>query len=105
MKKYFNSSIGFFRLVAFVEGMSLLILVFIAMPIKYILGNPSLVKSVGQIHGILFILFVFLAIKISAEQEWRFKTTTWKVLVSSFVPFGTFYIDKQILQEIHGNSR
>lgn len=101
MKKYFNSSIGFFRLVAFLEGISLLILVFIAMPIKYVLGNPSVVKTVGQTHGILFILFVFFAIKLSAELEWRFKTTTWKVLVSSFVPFGTFYIDKTILRKIH----
>lgn len=101
MKKYFNSNIGFFRLIAFLEGVSLLILVFIAMPIKYVLGNPSVVKSVGQTHGILFILFVFLAIKLSAELEWRFKTTTWKVLVASFVPFGTFYIDKTILSKIH----
>lgn len=102
MKKYFNSSIGFFRAVAFAEGLSLLILVFIAMPIKYILGNPSVVRSCGQIHGMLFILFIFLAIKIAAEEEWSFKTTTWKVLVSSFVPFGTFWVDKHILSKIHG---
>ena len=101
MKKYFNSSIGFFLLIAFLEGMSLLILVFIAMPIKYAFGNPSVVKSVGQTHGLLFILFVFLAIKISVEQDWIFKKTTWKVLLSSFIPFGSFYIDKQILSKIH----
>ena len=101
MKKYFNSSIGFFRLIAFLEGLSLLILVFIAMPIKYVLGNPSVVKSVGQMHGLLFLLFVFFAIKVSAEQDWIFKKTTWKVLLSSFIPFGTFYIDKQILSKIH----
>lgn len=100
MKKYFNSSIGFFRLIAFLEGISLLILVFIAMPVKYVLGDPSMVKSIGQAHGILFLLFVVLAIKVSVEQEWRFKTTTWKVLLSSFIPFGTFYIDKQILSKI-----
>jgi integral membrane protein len=101
MKKYINSSIGRFRLIAFLEGISLLILVFIAMPIKYGWGNPALVKSVGQIHGILFILFILLAITISLEQEWRFKTTTWKVLLASFIPFGTFYIDKHILSKIH----
>ncbi len=101
MKKYFNSSIGFFRLIAFLEGLSLLFLFFIAMPIKYVLGNPSVVKSVGQMHGLLFLLFVFFAIKISAEQDWVFKKTTWKVLLSSFIPFGTFYIDKQILSKIH----
>ena len=101
MKKYINSTIGRFRLIAFLEGISLLILVFIAMPIKYGWGNPALVKSVGQIHGILFILFVLLAIQISIEQEWRFKTITWKVLAASFVPFGTFYIDKHILSKLH----
>lgn len=100
MKKYFNSSIGFFRLIAFLEGISLLILVFIAMPIKYGLGDPSVVKMVGQAHGILFLLFILLAIKVSIEQEWRFKTTTWKVLISSFIPFGTFYIDKHILSKV-----
>ncbi len=101
MKKYIDSSIGRFRLIAFLEGISLLILVFIAMPIKYGWGNPALVKSVGQIHGILFVLFVLLAIQISIEQEWRFKTTTWKVLAASFIPFGTFYIDEHILSKIH----
>ena len=100
MKKYFNSSIGFFRLIAFLEGISLLILVFIAMPIKYGLGDPTMVKLVGQAHGILFLLFVFYAFKVGAEQEWSFKTTTWKVLLSSFIPFGTFYIDKHILRKI-----
>ena len=100
MKKYFNSSIGFFRLIAFLEGISLLILVFIAMPIKYGLGDPSVVKMVGQAHGILFLLFILLAIKVSIEQVWRFKTTTWKVLISSFIPFGTFYIDKHILSKV-----
>ena len=100
MKKYFNSSIGFFRLIAFLEGISLLILVFIAMPIKYGLDDPSVVKMVGQAHGILFLLFILLAIKVSIEQEWRFKTTTWKVLISSFIPFGTFYIDKHILSKV-----
>lgn len=101
MKKYFNSGIGFFRLIAFLEGISLLILVFIAMPIKYVLSDPSVVKHVGQAHGLLFLLFVFFAIKIAAEQEWSFTKTTWKVLVASFVPFGTFYIDKTILRKIH----
>ena len=103
MKKYFSSNIGFFRLIAFLEGISLLILVFIAMPIKYVLGDPSMVKLVGQAHGILFLLFIFYALKVGAEQEWSFKKTTWKVLLSSFIPFGTFYIDKHILRKSHEN--
>ena len=45
-------------------------------------------------------LFVFYALKVGAEQDWSFKKTTWKVLLSSFIPFGTFYIDKHILRKI-----
>ena len=101
MKKYFNSSIGFFRLIAFLEGTSLIILIFIGVPMKYILGDPSVVKSVGQAHGILFLIFIVLTFKISAEEDWIFTKTTWKVLLSSFIPLGTFYIDKQILKPIH----
>ena len=95
-----KSKIGRLRIVAFLEGISLLILVFIGMPFKYWLKNPILVKTLGPIHGILFLLFVVNTISVATAQNWSFKTTTWKVLLSSFIPCGTFYIDKKILREI-----
>ncbi|MEM1257575.1 MAG: DUF3817 domain-containing protein [Bacteroidota bacterium] len=101
MERYLNSSVGRLRVLAFLEGASLLILVFVAVPIKYILLNPVPVKWVGQIHGILFILFVFNALKVGVEEHWSFKKTTWKVIVACFVPFGTFYIDRKILVKAH----
>lgn len=99
MKHYFNSSLGRLRLVAFLEGVSLLLLVFIGVPLKYSLGNPSVVKAIGPVHGVLFILFVFLALGVAVEYKWKFMTTTWKVLLASFIPFGTFYIDRSILKK------
>jgi integral membrane protein len=100
MLKYFTTSIGRLRMLGFLEGLSLLILVFVAVPLKYLYHNGALSKSLGPIHGVLFILFVFNAITVGTEQNWKFGTTTWKVILACFVPFGTFYIDRQILSKI-----
>jgi|ERR1700756_135730 len=94
-----KTKIGQLRIVAFLEGISLLLLVFVGMPFKYWLNSPALVKTVGPIHGILFLLYVVNTLGVAANQNWSFKTTTWKVLLASFIPFGTFYIDKTILRE------
>lgn len=103
MTYYFTTAIGRLRLVAFLEGFSLLILVFVAVPLKYLLDNPALVKAIGPIHGALFLLFVFNALRVGVEQHWKFSETTWKVLVASFIPFGTFYIDYKILRNMSIN--
>ncbi|NMH87761.1 DUF3817 domain-containing protein [Flavivirga algicola] len=100
MKKYFTTPIGRLRLYGFLEGLSLLFLVFIAVPLKYMFHNPNWVKSMGPIHGALFILFIFNALRIGIEEQWRFKETTWKVIVACFIPFGTFYIDNKILKHL-----
>jgi integral membrane protein len=95
-----KTKIGRLRLVAFLEGISLLVLVGIAVPLKYLNHDPSLVKTMGPIHGMLFVLFVFNTISVGVEYKWKFSTTTWKVLLACFIPFGTFYIDKTILSRI-----
>lgn len=100
MKKYFTTNIGRFRALAFLEGVSLIVLVFIGVPIKYICNNPALVKSIGPVHGLLFMFYVAYTFIIAAQNEWKFSQTTWKVLLASFIPFGTFYIDQTILKKI-----
>ena len=103
MKKYLSSSIGRLRLIGFLEGSSLLLLMFIAVPIKYLYDDPRMVDVVGMIHGVLFLLFVLFASIVHFEKNWKFLWTTFKVLFSSFIPFGTFYIDRQILSKISKN--
>ena len=100
MKRYFTTTIGRLRLYAFLEGISLLVLVFIAVPLKYISHNPDWVKNIGPLHGALFLLFIFNTLRTGVEQKWKFRETTWKVLVACFIPFGTFYIDYKILRNI-----
>ncbi|MGN8067538.1 DUF3817 domain-containing protein [Mucilaginibacter sp. SG564] len=100
MKNLLQSNTGRLRIIAFMEGISLLILIFIAVPLKYFGHDPSLVKAMGPIHGALFLLFVFNTLSVGVEQQWKFKTTTWKVLIACIIPFGTFYIDSRILRKI-----
>lgn len=100
MKNLLLTKVGRLRILALLEGASLLFLVCVAVPIKYINHNPMLTKVMGPIHGALFLLFLFNALSVGVEQNWKFKTTTWKVIVACFIPFGTFYIDYKILRKI-----
>lgn len=88
-------------MVGLLEGLSLLILVFVAMPLKYGYSDPSLVKSMGPVHGALFLLFVINTISVGIVYQWRFSETTWKVLLACMIPFGTFYIDHTLLRPIY----
>jgi len=96
----FKSKVGRLRIIGFLEGVSLLILVLIAVPMKYYFNNPHLSKTLGPIHGALFLLFLFNAFSVGVEQNWEFKTITWKVILACFIPFGTFYIDTKILSKL-----
>lgn len=100
MKNLFKTRVGRFRIIGMLEGSSLLFLIFIAVPMKYYFDNPAGSLIVGPIHGVLFLLFVYYTIVVSIEQKWKFTTTTWKVLLASFIPFGTFYIDRTVLRKI-----
>ncbi len=86
-----------FRIISFLEGVSYLLLLFIATPIKYFQDDESYVKMLGMPHGILFMLYIVLAIVIKKEMNWDNKTLG-IVLVASILPFGTFYIDKKYLR-------
>lgn len=100
MKHLWNSNLGRLRIIGWLEGISLLLLVFVAVPLKYIARLPQLSEIMGPVHGALFLLFVFNALGVGVEQRWSFKAVTAKVLLACIVPFGTFYIDKHILSKI-----
>ncbi len=86
-----------FRTVSISEGLSLLLLLAIAMPIKYILNEPILVKIVGMIHGILFIVYVLFALFLKKRQKWSLVELA-MILTASIIPFGTFYVDRKFLK-------
>ena len=86
-----------FRIVAFLEGVSYILLLFIAVPIKYWGGDEQWVKLLGMPHGLLFTAYIILAYLLKDEQYWN-KTEFLIVLVASVIPFGTFYVDKKFLK-------
>lgn len=95
-----RTKVGRLRIIGFMEGISLLILIFIGVPLKYYYSDASITKMMGPIHGALFLLFIFNTLSVGVEQRWKFSTVTWKVMIACIIPFGTFYIDKKILSKI-----
>jgi len=82
----------FFRVIAFLEGISYVALIFIAVPVKYWMGNEQYVKLIGMPHGVLFITYIFLALLFKKQENWNFKIFS-IIILASILPFGTFYVD------------
>lgn len=89
--------IKIFKIIAFLEGISLLLLLFFAMPMKYIYEQPIFVKTIGMAHGLLFIGYILLAIMLKIEEKWELKKFA-LICLASVIPFGTFYIEKKYLR-------
>ncbi len=93
-----KSNLGRLRIIGFLEGISFLVLLGIAMPLKYMLGQPEAVRHVGMAHGLLFVLYVILVTLVMLDEKWNFKTTA-IALLASLIPFGTFYVDAKYLRK------
>ena len=91
-----------FRLIAFAEGVSFLVLLFVAMPLKYLAGLPLAVRIAGSLHGLLFVAFLWALFRVTLEREWPLKRWL-SALVSSVVPFGTFVFDRSLKRELEGS--
>ena len=86
-----------FRVVSFLEGTSYLLLLFVAVPIKYWMDDPQYVKLLGMPHGLLFVTYLVITFLIKSELKWNNKTLG-VVILASVIPFGTFYVDKKYLR-------
>lgn len=83
----------------FVEGISYLLLLAIAMPLKYIADIPEPVRILGMIHGILFVAYCILLLKATLEYKWGFKKLIIGFLLS-LVPLGTFYLERTLKKDV-----
>ena len=90
-----NSSIGRLRFIGITEGLSFLVLLFVAMPLKYVWGDPSWVRVVGGIHGLLFVVFCFALFDNHFRERWTLRQTMIP-FVASLIPFGPFLIDHRL---------
>lgn len=97
-RKIHMSLIRVFRMIGLAEGSSFLTLLCIAMPMKYFMGMPEVVRVVGAIHGALFVLYVGLLAVLHFRQRWSFMFSLY-ALIASVVPFGTFILDKHLREK------
>ena len=82
------------RIIGLLEGISYLVLLGIAMPLKYYFNEPEMVKTVGMAHGVLFVGYVIALLIVHILYKWNLGKTT-GAFIASLVPFGTFYADKK----------
>jgi len=93
-----HTPLGRLRFIGLWEGISFLVLLGVAMPLKYLAGWPDAVRVVGMAHGILFMLYVATTIQAAMDYEWPFRRTL-IVLAASILPAGPFVVDARILKQ------
>ena len=91
-----EKSIKIFKIVSTLEAISFLVLLLIAMPLKYIWDIPEMVRIVGMAHGILFVLYVFGAYYMYELLNWNLKQF-FTVVICSVLPLGPFYVERKYL--------
>ena len=87
-----------FRLAALSEGWSYLVLLFVAMPLKYAAGLPMAVRIVGSLHGLLFIVFLMALYRVVRDRNWPFRRA-FRAFVCCLIPFGAFVFDRSLRRE------
>ena len=97
MLRFLLTPLARLRAVSILEGASLLLLLGVAVPLKYLAHEPAAVRVVGLIHGVLFVAYVLLLIQNTIERRWsagKFGLG----LVLSVLPFGAFYAERRLFQ-------
>ena len=97
MMNLLKNTIGRLRIIGFLEGISFLVLLFIAMPLKYMAGQPMAVKITGMAHGVLFVLYILYVVMATVEYSWSIKKSV-LAFAASLVPFGTFWADAKLFR-------
>lgn len=95
----FATPLARLRTLGLLEGASFLLLLFIAMPLKYLADQPLAVRYVGMAHGVLFLLYLLAIVPVALDQRWPLKTITLAVL-ASLLPAGPFVFDAKVLKPL-----
>ncbi len=92
------SYINKFRLISLLEGVSFLLLLFVAMPLKYHYGIPQATTVMGWTHGLLFMAYCYMAMNVSARQGWS-GGFSGLVILAGMVPFACFLLERRLKRE------
>lgn len=92
------STLSIFKKVAIAEGISYILLIFIAVPLKHFANMPLAVRYTGWVHGMLFVLYVAFVFMCMSEYKWKIGKTA-LIFLASLLPFAPFYVDKRLNEE------
>lgn len=92
-----------FRVIAFLEGISYLLLLGVAMPLKYLADLPLAVRVMGSVHGALFVVFVVTLARAAWARRWPFTRPAW-MFASSLLPFGMLVLDRALKRELEARA-
>ena len=93
-----STTIGRLRLIGLIEGVSFLLLLGVAMPLKYMMGMPKAVSVVGMAHGVLFVLYCVALWLAMEDRDWPLKKG-FIFFMAAVVPFGPFLVDRRLKEE------
>jgi len=93
-----QKALSLFRKIGWLEGVSFLVLLGIAMPLKYFFGIPMAVTIVGALHGLLFVLYVLAIVYATIALRWKFGRAAGAFL-AAFLPFGPFVFDARLRKD------
>ena len=94
----FSTPLARLRTIGFLEGLSFLVLLGIAMPLKYVAGKPEMVSIVGSLHGGLFVLYAAAVAHVMFVRRWPIERAM-LAMVAAVVPFGPFFFDRSLKRE------
>ena len=91
----FGSCIERLRIIGYIEGISYILLMFVAMPLKYLADAPQMVSWTGWVHGVLFVIYCLVLLQVMIVKSWNIWTVSIP-FIAALVPFGPFFIDSWI---------
>ena len=99
MDSTYKKQLSIFAKISFAEGVSFLLLLLIAMPLKYVMHYPLAVKYVGWVHGLLFVAYAFQLLYVGMSYKWKF-TRILIYGICSLLPLAPFWVEKQVKKEM-----
>ncbi|MBP3963036.1 DUF3817 domain-containing protein [Paenibacillus lignilyticus] len=94
----FTTTMGRLRIITLLEGLSYIILLCIAMPLKYAADLPEAVMVVGSLHGLFFVLYLLAVAHVTFAHRWSIGKVLF-ALGAAFLPLGNFLLDRQLLRK------
>jgi integral membrane protein len=104
MLKLLNTPFGRLRAVGIVEGISFLLLLGVAMPLKYVAGRPEMVSVVGMAHGVLWLAYIACVLDVRVAHDWPLRRCA-AAVIASVLPFGPFLLEPSLRREAEAVTR